>query len=577
MSAVRWLRAALAVPLLALALAALPARAQERIIAYDSDVVVAADGSLDVTERITVRAEGDNIRRGIYRDFPTRYKDRHGNRVVVDFDMLGVTRNGQPEPWFTEQLGNGVRINTGNDDYLDVPADYTYELHYRTTRQLGFFDDHDELYWNAIGHGWAFPIERGSVQVRFPQSVPVADMQALAYTGAQGERGSAAIATLPAPGTARWQLTAPLAPQEGLTIVLSFPKGLVAEPTRSQRAIWFLDDNRGVLAALAGLLLVVGYCFQRWRRVGRDPRGGVVIARYEVPEGHSPGGLRYLLKMAPDTRGFSADVLALAVDGQLRIEREDKLLKDAWILHRLDGRSPHRDGPLRALAGHLFPGGIAELKLEQGSASTLMKARSAHIDALKQQYQPAMFKTNAGSTAIATLIGMVAMGAAFGLSGGAGLPLIFACAGLMFVTVIAFAILVRAPTPAGRKLLDEIEGLKLYLGVAEKDDLARVQGPEPQLDAERYQRLLPYAVALDVEEAWTGKFTLAVGAAAAAAGAAAITWYRGGAITDMGSFASSVGSSLSSQIASSSSPPGSSSGGGGFSGGGGGGGGGGGR
>src|SRR3546814_12376640 len=74
---------------------------------------------------------------------------------------------------------------------------------------------------------------------------------------------------------------------------------------------------------------------------------------------------------------------------------------------------------------------------------------------------------------------------------------------------------------------------------------------EPRLDAERYERLLPYAVALDVEEAWTGKFTLAVGAAAAAASAAAISWYRGGAITDMGSFASSVGSSLSSQIASS--------------------------
>src|SRR3546814_9475189 len=66
---------------------------------------------------------------------------------------------------------------------------------------------------------------------------------------------------------------------------------------------------------------------------------------------------------------------------------------------------------------------------------------------------------------------------------------------------------------------------------------------EPRLDAERYERLLPYAVALDVEEAWTGKFTLAVGAAAAAASAAAISWYRGGAITDMGSFARSVGRS----------------------------------
>src|SRR5690606_9748606 len=108
-----------------------------------------------VTEHITVHAEGTRIRRGIYRDFPTRYRDRHGNRVVVGFEMLGLTRNGQPEPWFTENLSNGVRINTGNDDFLQVPGEHAYTLHYRTTRQLGFFDEHDELYWNAIGTGWA--------------------------------------------------------------------------------------------------------------------------------------------------------------------------------------------------------------------------------------------------------------------------------------------------------------------------------------------------------------------------------------------------------------------------------------
>jgi uncharacterized membrane protein len=102
-------------------------------------------------------------------------------------------------------------------------------------------------------------------------------------------------------------------------------------------------------------------------------------------------------------------------------------------------------------------------------------------------------------------------------------------------------------------------------------------GTPPRIDADRYQRLLPYAVALEVEDAWTGKFTLAVGAAAAAASTATMAWYGGARIPDMGSFASSVGSSLNSQIASASTPPGSSSGGGGFSGGGGGGGGGGGR
>jgi len=161
----------------------------------------------------------------------------------------------------------------------------------------------------------------------------------------------------------------------------------------------------------------------------------------------------------------------------------------------------------------------------------------------------------------------------------------------MVAVVVSFAFLVRAPTREGRRMLDHIEGLRRYLAVAEKQDLQRLQapggdapdGPEPTLDAARFEALLPYAVALDVEDAWTAKFTLAVGAAAAAAATSAIGWYHGsngtGSIGDIGSFTKAIGGSLASQIASSSSPPGSSSGGGGggFSGGGGGGGGGGGR
>jgi uncharacterized membrane protein YgcG len=561
-----------------------PAGAQERILAYDSEVVVAADGSLDVTERITVRAEGNQIRRGIYRDFPTRYKDRYGNRVVVGFEMLGVTRDGRPEPWFTEGKPNGVRINTGNDDLLPVPADHTFALHYRTTRQLGFFSDHDELYWNAIGTGWAFPIERASVEVRLPQPVPVAQLQATGFTGGQGETRQDFMATLPAPGTARWQLTQPLAPEQGLTIVLSFPKGLVPAPTRAQRVLWFFKDNRGALLALLGLATLLGYCVQRWRKVGRDPRPGTIIARYEPPAGHSPAGLRYLRRMGYDTRCFSSDLLALAVDGDVRIHREDKLLKDTWTLQRLhptgsQAGASHASASQRVLLDKLFRGGRDELKLSDSNASTMQSAQSAHTGALKAQYQPALFKTNVRSILVAAAINAVAIALAFLVSGGAGLPVIFACAILMVAVLVTFAILVKAPTPEGRKLLDEIEGLKLYLGVAERDELARLPGPDapPVMDAKRYEQLLPYAVALEVEEAWTKQFTLAVGAAAAAATTAAMSWYSGGRVGDLGSFASAIGSSLSSQIASSSSPPGSSSGGGGFSGGGGGGGGGGGR
>lgn len=561
-------------------------RAQERILAYDSDVTLNADGSLEVSERIRVRAEGHAIRRGIYRDFPTRYRDRHGNRVVVDFDVIEVLRDGHPEPWFTETLGNGVRVNTGNDGFLPVPAEYTYTLRYRTTRQTGFFADHDELYWNAIGTGWAFAVEGGRVELRLPSAVPVADMSAGCYTGPQGARGRDCRAETVAPGVARWTLTRPLAPHEGMTVVLSFPKGVVAEPTRAQRLWWLLKDNRAGLVALAGLAALLAFCLRRWRRVGRDPAPGTVVVQYDPPEGLSPSALRYIERMRHDALCFSADVLSLAVAGHLRIHREKGLLKDEWRLERTSGgggTAPEQEVLLQGLFRH-----GPSLELDRKNAPTLQSAMAAHARSLKERFHGSLFNTNAGSTAVAFLIagGSSMLAIAFGAGTGSGLLLAVPVIVAMFGVATAFAFLFPAHTPEGRRMLDRIEGLRRYLGVAERQDLQRLQGPdagpEPRLDAARYEFLLPYAVALQVEDAWTRKFTLAVGEAAAATATASVGWYHGtgrGAITDLGSLGKTVGQGLATRIASSATPPGSSSGagGGGFSGGGGGGGGGGGR
>ncbi|MCE3002890.1 MAG: DUF2207 domain-containing protein [Xanthomonadaceae bacterium] len=560
------------------------AHADERILDYRIAVDVRADASLEVTEDITLRAEGTQVRRGITRDFPTRYRDRAGNAVVVGLEVLSVQRDGEREDWFTENLSNGVRINTGGDDLLpQLPGTYRYTLRYRTTRQIGFFAGHDELYWNAIGTGWAFPIDAGSVEVRLPAAVPVADMAAEGYTGPQGAKGQDYAARIVEPGLARWDLTTPLAPGEGLTIVLSFPKGLVPEPTTAQRLGWLLKDNRGVLVALAGFVVLLVYCVRRWRAVGRDPRPGVVIPRYEPPADRSPAELRYLRRRMYDTRCFTGDLLCAAVDGQVVIEREDRLVRrDLWRLQRLDATTgpPRLETPATLLAG-LFPGGAGMVELDQAHGPILRAAQATHAKLLDARLHGSHFQRNAGSTAIAVVIAVATGVLAFLVSGGSGVPLIVVLGLLMLGVVIAFGWLVQAPTEEGRRLLDEIAGLRDYLGVAERDELASMKGPgsPPPLDAKRYELLLPYAIALDVEEAWTKKFTLAVGVAAAAAATSAITWYHGGRFDDMGSLAQAVGSGLNSSIASASTPPGSSSGsgGGGSSGGGGGGGGGGGR
>src|SRR5690606_8904701 len=441
------------------------ARAQERIASYDSVIEVHADGSMDVTEDIRVHAEGSAIRRGIYRDFPTRYRDRFGNRVAVDFEVLGVERDGRPEPWFTERLGNGVRTNTGSDDFLPVPADYTYTLRYRTNRQLGFFDDHDELYFNAIGTGWDFAIDGGSVEIRLPRAVPARELETWSYLGGYGSTGQGPEGTFPAPGVARWSLSRPLAPGEGMTVVLSFPKGIVQAPTAAQKAWWLLRDNSAALIALCGLALLLAFCFIRWRRVGRDPPPGVVVVGYEPPDGYSPADLRFLRRMRYDDRCFSSDLLAGAVDGKVRIHREGDGSSETWRLESLAapgddptprpafdagevlrllagrGRGMESDGipgPQRLL-GALFTDG-RELELDNANAAIVGNARMLHALQLEKRFTPRMFRRNGGSIAIALLI----MGATLALAIGVGVA--WLGSGIVLLLPIGLAMLAAVIT-----------------------------------------------------------------------------------------------------------------------------------
>ena len=172
---------------LALLLTGQAALAAERILTFRSDVRILEDASLIVTETITVQAEGREIKRGIVRDFPLDYRDRFGHRVRVGFELLEVLRQGRSEPHFTQREGRFIRIFIGRKGVLLEHGVHTYRITYRTTRQLGFFDDFDELYWNATGDAWSFPIEAAEARIRLPEGAPL--VQQAGYTGPPGAQG----------------------------------------------------------------------------------------------------------------------------------------------------------------------------------------------------------------------------------------------------------------------------------------------------------------------------------------------------------------------------------------------------
>jgi hypothetical protein len=66
----------------------------------------------------------------------------------------------------------------------------------------------------------------------------------------------------------------------------------------------------------------------------------------------------------------------------------------------------------------------------------------------------------------------------------------------------------RAPTALGRPIMDQLKGFRLYLETAEADRLNYQAAPE--ITADRFEALLPYAVALDVEKPWAHAFEAAL-------------------------------------------------------------------
>lgn len=540
---------------------------QERILSYDILAEIEKNGTLLVREDIRVVAEGNAIIRGIFRSFPTKYKDRLGNNFKVGFEVMEVLKNGSPEPWFTEEKGNGVVLYIGDRNIELNPGIYTYSISFRTTRQIGFFDDFDELYYNAIGGDWAFPIETAAVRVRIPAGAKV--IQKAAYSGYAGSTDC--DCTITEDGN-MVTVTAerPLQPREQLTVAVAWPRGFVNRPSAASKLVYFLKDNLHVLFALLGLALATALYYRKWKRIGKDPAKGTIIPLFDPPEGFSPAATGFLAGMGMKDEVITSALVNMAVGGFLKIVRSKKEYTLELVPDAVTDLTPEE----KALASVLFSQGN-EIVLDNTNHQLFQEAKAEAEKVLREKMIPVFFMPNAKQLIPGIVLSVAWVILTFIVSPNPVIP--FITLTLFVALAVLFSWLMKAPTLQGRSLMDEAEGFRMYLSVAEKDQLNMMH--EPELNIQRFEKLLPYAIALGVENQWGRRFENALRQSMQDTATYRPVWYAGsGAATfSPHNFASTMGKSFSSAISSASKAPGSSSGsgGGGSSGGGGGGGGGG--
>lgn len=620
--------------------------AQERIILFDATIQVEEDASLLVTETIKIYSTGDIFKRGIVRSFPVvRSHPNHERRIRVGFDILEITKDGLTEPYHTESGYQTVDIYVGESDvFLDTNREYTYTITYRTTKQLVFFDDFDELYWNVNGNGWALQFDKVAATVILPESVRDSVLQSAAYTGYDGDQGTDYTESRTAEGHYRFETTRALNPYEGMTIAVGWPIGAVARPTAEELAREQMWRESGNYVIKYGAILVMLFYAFFWYKVGVDPRKGTIIPLFTPPQDLSPSALRYVERMGSDTKVFSAAVLSMAVKGWVIINQTKK----KYSLQKADTRKEELKPEERAVFSGLISG-RSSIELDQKNHSTFSSAQRSMEKLLKAAHNKTHFNRNTGYivggvilSLVITVISLIMISLFADIDGEEMLPIflisffsffvipfmyswvvaiknawispswstilgavalsiiivplgigytwsLFAfsweisqtlCIGMMiiFAANLIFAGLMKAPTKIGRKLMDDIEGFRMYLAAAEQDRLEFLHPPEKT--PELFERYLPYAVALNVENKWATQFNdVFARLEQTDQGGYRPAFYHGTMSSfNASSFTNDVGSRLTSSLGSASTSPSSSSsgsGGGGSSGGGGGGGGGG--
>jgi uncharacterized membrane protein YgcG len=554
--------------LLAIAAAGSALAQQEEILSFDSRIEIGADGTLTVTESITVRATGRAIKRGIYRDFPTVYRWPDGRRHGVGFVVLKVLRDGRPEPWFQKRQGDMQRVYIGDKKRLLDPGRYSYTLTYRTDRQIGFFENHDELYWNVTGNEWKFPIRHASAAVILPAGAE--PIETAAYTGGRGARGTAWTVGPDGLGDLRFTATRRLAAGEGLTIVVAWPKGYVTAPTVLQEMRWWISDNLHWIIAVSGFVAVLLYYLLAWRRVGRDPAMGTIVPLFEPPHKVSPAQARYIMRMAYDDKALTASVVNLAVQGFLRIDRTEDGYYRLSQNKAKAGHIPASRGE-RAFLECIFEE-VGKVVLKNGESRWPWLARRFHKKTVIEDCEDVYHTRNDRHYVIGFVASLLAFApfvyAATYESGWRAAVVVVGGGTLLVLTNMLFKRLLPAPTALGHRTRRELHGFRMYLATAEQDRLDALHRPErtPAL----FEKYLPYAIALDVENEWGEQFrgvlaAAAIGATAAAAGAYQPAWYDWGGDTDGALLADRLGTEFSESFGDSFAvaavaPPGSSSG-----------------
>jgi hypothetical protein len=532
----------------------------ERIRSFKANIAINKDGTISIKENISYDF-GPLYKHGIYRDVPVLKTNSDGKKFQLTFsDFTVADENNRPYQYETLKENDNLRLKIG-DANRTITGIHNYVISYQVAGALTYFSDHDELYWNVTGNGWEVPINHTTAEIFISGAeLGLNRVTSSCYTGYLGESNKLCGSSVESDRVVFE--TGILSANQGLTIVVGFPKNIVAVLEPKQFVPFFetwLGKLVSFLLSLVGFIWYIGlplYIIFRWKHFGRDPKGtvGVTSAWFDPPKLSTgkrfltPGEVGTLGDETADLKDVSATIVDLARRGYLIIDERKK--GDFYLIKKKNIDAKLLTFEQKLING--FFGSKKEIRIKD--EELYQEVEDVKNNLYEQTVSDGLFPKNPKI-----------IRDKYYILAGIGL-----FTGNIFLAIVAFIFgrVMPRKTVEGVDAFNVAKSLKNFL--TSQDRQLKFQA-EKQL---MFERLLPYAIAFGVEKVWAKRFK--------DIGIQPPSWYRSYSTANFSSwvFVNSLNSSMKT-VASAATPTRSSSGfssgfsGGGFSGGGGGGGGGG--
>lgn len=491
----------------------------EEIKDFRAKIYINKDGTVNIEEKI-VYDFGAAERHGIFREIPFIKTNQERKKFVLEYkDFKVIDEAGKSYHYSLSKSQDKIKLKIGDPDKT-ISGVRAYLISYRVSGAIGYFSDHDELYWNVTGNDWMVGINSAVAEVYLPQKIDENDLKTKCYTGSFGSTLSdCQIYIKRDGGKIIYQSLKSFLPEEGLTIVVGFPKNIVSvlEP-KEYKSFWETLIGK-LVAFLIGVLIFIWYLglpvyiIYRWLKYGRDPKPaaiGEVRAWFDPPK--TPDSKRFLTPAevgvlgdeTVDLKDISATIVDLARKGFIRIEEREK--NDYWLVYlfqpdkrsgskiknyaALDFFSSSASGSDKSLQSfeklllEKFFKGKKEIRLKDENFYQEIEEVKEAI--YKQVVKDGLFPEDPEKIR-ATMMGLAILGF---------------FTGNIFLMLAAFVFGRRLP----RKT---IEGVKAKFTAFSLRNFLKSQERQLTFQAEKqvmFEKLLPYAIVFGVEKIWAKRF-----------------------------------------------------------------------